>query len=72
MSHWQLQQLLPPSGTALEIASGTGQHVEWFAQHLPLWTWQPSDAHPGALYRAAAEFGLSVGSRRLFASAFSI
>ncbi len=39
-----LQSLLPPAGQALEIASGTGQHVAWFAQHLPRWTWQPTDA----------------------------
>ncbi len=44
-----LQQVLPHSGVALEIASGTGQHVHWFASHLPKWTWQPSDANPDAL-----------------------
>ena len=44
-----LQQLLPASGAALEIASGTGQHVAWFAQHLPQWTWQPTDADAPAL-----------------------
>ena len=44
-----LQQLLPACGTALEIASGTGQHLAWFAQHLPQWTWQPTDAHAPAL-----------------------
>ena len=41
-----LQSLLPPSGRALEIASGTGQHVAWFAGHLPQWHWQPTDATP--------------------------
>ncbi len=45
-----LQTFLPAQGTALEIASGTGQHVVWLAQHLPLWTWQPTEVHPGALY----------------------
>ena len=30
-----LQTFLPAQGTALEIASGTGQHVVWLAQHLP-------------------------------------
>ncbi|MDZ7892985.1 MAG: DUF938 domain-containing protein [Rhodoferax sp.] len=45
-----LQALLPASGRALEIASGTGQHVVWFAQHLPQWTWQPTEVHRGALY----------------------
>lgn len=38
-----LKALLPDTGRALEIASGTGQHVTWFAQHLPGWHWQPSD-----------------------------
>lgn len=45
-----LLQFLPPQGTALEIASGTGQHVEWFATQLPQWTWQPTEVHRGALY----------------------
>lgn len=27
----------------LEIASGTGQHVAYLAEHLPLVTWQPSE-----------------------------
>ncbi|WP_028604599.1 DUF938 domain-containing protein [Ottowia thiooxydans] len=49
-----LRQTLPESGTALEIASGTGQHVAWFATHLPQWGWQPSDAEPGALPGIAA------------------
>ena len=44
-----LRQMLPPSGSALEIASGTGQHVAWFATHLPLWRWQPTDAPPASL-----------------------
>jgi SAM-dependent methyltransferase len=39
----QLLALLPPQGRALEVASGTGQHVVWFAQHLPGWQWQPTD-----------------------------
>jgi len=38
-----LQRVLPPAGRALELASGTGQHVAWFARHLPGWQWQPSD-----------------------------
>lgn len=45
-----LRTLLPVQGLALEIASGTGQHVQWFAQQLPGWTWQPTEVHRGALY----------------------
>jgi len=49
-----LQQVLPARGTALEIASGTGQHVAWFASHLPHWTWQPTDADAPALESISA------------------
>jgi hypothetical protein len=45
----RLRDILGESGTALEIASGTGQHVAWFAEHLPRWTWQPTDADPAML-----------------------
>lgn len=45
-----LRTLLPVQGLALEIASGTGQHVQWFAQQLPGWIWQPTEVHRGALY----------------------
>jgi hypothetical protein len=44
-----LRQVLPERGNALEIASGTGQHVAWFAGHFPHWTWQPTEAQPRAL-----------------------
>ena len=33
----------------MEIASGTGQHVVWFASSLPHWTWQPTDTDPAML-----------------------
>ena len=39
----RLRQVLPAQGRALEIASGTGQHVVWFAAGLPQWTWQPTE-----------------------------
>jgi SAM-dependent methyltransferase len=49
-----LAQVLPARGRALEIASGTGQHVAWFAKAMPRWTWQPTDADEGALPAIAA------------------
>ena len=49
-----LQQVLPARGTALEIASGTGQHATWFGAAMRGWIWQPSDAEPQALAAIAA------------------
>lgn len=49
-----LLRVLPSEGKALEIASGTGQHVAWFAAALPGWAWQPTDADASALPSIAA------------------
>lgn len=44
-----LKRWLPPEGVVLEIASGSGQHVCWFAGQLPGLSWQPSDGDPDCL-----------------------
>ncbi|MCU0924684.1 MAG: class I SAM-dependent methyltransferase [Hydrogenophaga sp.] len=49
-----LRQVLPARGRALEIASGTGQHVAWLGAGLPGWQWQPSEASSAALPSIAA------------------
>jgi cyclopropane fatty-acyl-phospholipid synthase-like methyltransferase len=38
-----IQQHLPETGYILETASGTGEHLTYFAQKYPLLQWQPSD-----------------------------
>lgn len=40
---------LPDSGTVLEVASGTGEHIVYFAERFPRLRWQPSDPDPEAL-----------------------
>jgi SAM-dependent methyltransferase len=48
-----LERVLPRGGTALEIGSGTGEHVVCFAKALPGLLWQPSDPDPAS--RASIE-----------------
>jgi hypothetical protein len=46
-----LESVMPQNGSVLEIASGTGQHVCFFAQALPAMRWQPTE--PDAAAREA-------------------
>jgi len=38
-----LETVLPAGGSVLEIASGTGQHICFFAERLPGIRWQPTE-----------------------------
>ena len=49
-----LSRVLPGQGLVLEVASGTGEHAVWFAQHLRPLEWQPSDADPAMRESIAA------------------
>lgn len=51
---------LPATGTVLEIGSGTGQHVVYFAREIPGLSWQPTDLQsrlPGLEMRIGREGG---------------
>lgn len=49
-----LLQVLPPTGTVLEISSGTGEHAVFFAPRLYPRKWLPSDPNPLARASIAA------------------
>lgn len=49
-----LREHLPATGRVLEVASGTGEHGPYFAEHLPGLRWQPTDVAPARLTSIAA------------------
>ncbi|MBI05297.1 MAG: SAM-dependent methyltransferase [Pelagibacteraceae bacterium] len=55
-----LSQILPDTGTVLEIGSGSGEHAFYFSEKFPDLVWLPSDPDPLNLqsikaWRAAAD-----------------
>jgi hypothetical protein len=48
-----VRAIAPPAGLALELGSGTGEHLLALARALPALDWQPSDPDPEA--RASIE-----------------
>jgi SAM-dependent methyltransferase len=49
-----LLQVLPPTGSVLEVSSGTGEHAVFFAPRLRPRNWIPSDPNPVARASIAA------------------
>lgn len=49
-----LRRAVPDRGVVLEIGSGTGEHVVYFARQIPELRWQPSDSDPRSLESIAA------------------
>lgn len=55
----------PMSGNALEIASGTGQHIVQFAKKMPRLNWHPSEVDPDRMASISA-YRSDQGSDNLF------
>jgi hypothetical protein len=49
-----LHDVLPTTGVILEVACGSGEHVDHFARNLPSLVFQPSDPDPDARLSVAA------------------
>lgn len=49
-----LERVLPPEGTVLEVASGTGEHAMYMSRHLAPRLWLPSDPDPACRGSIAA------------------
>lgn len=51
-----LEQVLPPRGLVLEIASGGGEHAAYFAARFAALEWQPSDRDRRSIATMQARF----------------
>ena len=60
-----LKHFLPPRGLVLEIASGSGEHAAYFAEHLSALTWQPTDPDREALASITAHRAASAAANLL-------
>lgn len=49
-----LRTVLPTQGVVLEVASGSGEHISYFAERVRALEWQPSDPSPAARASIAA------------------
>ncbi len=59
-----LKRILPSAGTVLEISSGTGEHITFFAEQMPHLQWLPSE--PQALGRQSIQaWGETTGATNL-------
>ncbi|MDB5684689.1 MAG: hypothetical protein JWM75_2387 [Sphingomonas bacterium] len=58
-----LRAALPARGLVLELASGSGEHIAFFARNLPRLDWQPSDPD-GAARRSIAAWAKGVANVR--------
>ena len=59
-----LEHELPDKGLVFELASGTGEHVIFFAKRFPGLDWQPSDMQADAL-GSIAEYAKEAGLQNI-------
>jgi SAM-dependent methyltransferase len=55
-----LMRVLPEQGDVLEVGSGTGQHVQHFAQAMPHIRWQPTERDADCLKSIASWLALAL------------